>query len=189
MSVIEGLKEMFSLLDKIADSMSDVITVSKENGAYKKPDVKELMYEDLLQFLLYLAAADCFISDEESEFIEEYLGYSINPQEMKARILRENLKELPDTFPTSFQLFVELDEALVKSGLDKKVTASNALYNLYRSLGKCFINFDGECTDREELQLALYLQILREFRQERLEIGKDLIEDLKDGISGGVALY
>lgn len=187
----EGLKDALESMSQMADSMEKTITVSKaDEENYETMDIKETMYEDLLSFLLYLSAADHFISNEESEFIEEYLGYSINPQEMKSRILQEDMQELPERIPKSFQIFVSFDEALIETGVGIETSASKAVYQMYKYLGKCFINIDGESTGLEELQLALYLQFLREFREEELDLEDDETEDgPKEGITGGVKLW
>ena len=187
---IEGLKDALESMDAMADSMAKTITISKTGeDNYQTMDIKEIMYEDFLSFLLYLSAADHFISNEESEFIEEYLGYSINPQEMRSRIFHENLQELPEKIPKSFQIFILVDEALIENGFGTETSVSWALYQMHKCLGTCFINIDGESTDLEDLQLALYLQFLRKYREEELDLEDDETEEvIKAGISGGVEL-
>lgn len=71
------LKDMISKVYDFGDDLDELYPTPGDMP------LREILRIDFLQFLMYLSASDGTISDEESNFIEEYLDYHLSPSSIK----------------------------------------------------------------------------------------------------------
>ncbi len=96
--------------------------------------LKEIILDDLVRYLSFLALADSIVTDNELEFINELIRTDYTKEELTGDI--ENL-------PVSFECMHELDLFAVKFDM-AGIRACNELYEVYEFLGKFFITVDGD---------------------------------------------
>ena len=154
------LKGIINTIYKVCDSL---------DGSYDLDglSMRELMRMDLLKFILYLGAADEEITEEEAEFIAEYLGWEMTIPQWCDFINKQNLHSdsILDDTPFVFKVFVDADNKAYS--YDK--TIMNACENyiwVFETLGENFIESDYSVDRNEQVALGKYIGMLRQYYEE-----------------------
>jgi len=189
----DRLKESIELVEGMIDTFQKNMTeTTRSDGKdVSEKDFREQFYEDLLDYLLYLSCADGFISNEESEFIEKYLGYYMTPSELKRRIIEKKLckKEYREEPSDIFMYFAAVQQAYDEVRALADTDIMKCLFLVWRRAGTDFTNCDGQQTYNEVNLLIQYDNMLCRTLEEKL--GRPMepfqgTEKRKEGITGGV---
>ena len=168
----QGLKETLDLFFSIVDSLDLGVKLTETFGINVK--WSEMIKEELLQFLTYLAASDGEISMDESTFLFEYLDVDFSPIKINEYICENNTYsvEFEEEPPTSLKVMVQIDNAFYEQEMDIRTTTSEALIEVYRRIGKAFIQCDGVEDEQEKGNLKIFLRTMREYAFDNLEVHK-----------------
>lgn len=124
---------------------------------------RQIMKVDMLNFILYLAAADNTLAPEEVDFVRDYLDLDASPSDLSKFIVDHNLHTddyLKDT-PLSLNIFVRVDNEMYRANPDSPDLCS--LYvRTFEILGKYFINIDNnvEKSETSSLNAALHKMLI-----------------------------
>lgn len=155
------LKDMISKVYDFGDDLDELYPTPGDMP------LREILRIDFLQFLMYLSASDGTISDEESNFIEEYLDYHLSPSSIKDFIKKYQIYSVDyeSDVPLCMKLFVMADNNLSHVQCDNGYLVSEYLREIYSMLGKEFLACDLNITDNELRDLTIYLTTLENFIQ------------------------
>lgn len=123
----------------------------------------QIMKVDMLNFILYLAAADNTLAPEEVDFVRDYLDLDASPSELSKFIIDHNLHTddyLNDT-PLSLTIFVRADNEMYRVNPNGPDLCS--LYvRTFEILGEYFINIDNnvEKSEASSLKAALHKMLI-----------------------------
>lgn len=124
---------------------------------------RQIMKVDMLNFILYLAAADNTLAPEEVDFVRDYLDLDASPSDLSKFIVDHNLHTddyLKDT-PLSLNIFVRVDNEMYRANPDSPDLCS--LYvRTFEILGEYFINIDNnvEKSETSSLNAALHKMLI-----------------------------
>lgn len=162
-----NLKENMLKANIICDTL-DSLNLGVERGS-----TKELLYFDLLKFLIHINT-DVF-DKEELLFIKDYLGFSHS---------NKTLAELRNRFKTEeldisgvLKYFVLSD---IKKTLNSYPAKSQLLVSIYEDLGRSFIACDKNEKKDEISRFTKYIDKLRKYLREfNLDFTLDISDDVK----------
>ena len=124
--------------------------------------LEDIVHEDLLNWLSYLAASDAVITDNELEFINQLLNTSYCADDIS--------DAKPEDFPFSFKCLIELDAFGRDYDMDRLNTAYE-LFSTYKLFGKFLITVDN--TLNEDV-LAVYSDYIKNLENVLNARGVDL---------------
>ena len=138
---------------------------------------------ELINFLTYLSASDGTIAGYESDFIRDYLGVPMSPDEISSYITENNTysKKFEQTVPPSLKKLVRSDKAKQNHNTDTFAAILSdavAYLKVYEAAGKEFIVCDGQATEEEVSDYTTYTDMLRKYIEK--ELGS--ISDMKSSI-------
>lgn len=192
----EDTKKMVDCLAQVASTFQSLIDGkgSVLNDADKMNWI-ERMYEDLLEYCIYLCCGDGFISNEEAEAIDYYLEYTISPVNIANRANMNELfsQSFLEKVPSTLNRFIAMDNAIYKvrdSKSEEQINGKTSLmlFTLYRRLGTAMIGCDGGGSPNQTGKMIAYLNMLWNCILKDQEFDYDPREEYKekDEISGGV---
>lgn len=161
-------------------SMTDTLDLSSKVMEKINSDMKwsEMIKIELLQFLMYLAASDGEITRDESTFILDYLDIDFSPYKINKYVKENDIYsvDFEEEPPASLKLMVLADNSLHEQELDLGQTISEAMIELYRRMGKEFIQCDGIETEQEKEDLNIFIRSMRDFAFDNLDIHKTSVK-------------
>ncbi len=113
--------------------------------------LREIILDDLVKYLSFLALADDTVTDNELEFINELLNTDYTKGELTDNI---------DNLPVSFECMHELD-AFARNFDMMGIRACNELFETYEFLGKFFITVDGDLNGEVLEKYQKYIKKLK----------------------------
>lgn len=124
---------------------------------------REIFRGELFHFLLNLSFSDAKLTQAESKFIKDYLGYDYSTKEMREYAVANNNKVLRFTtnIPYCFKAFVKADNLI-----DQVNETSKLILNLYKELGNEFINCDSHADFNEQYTLKSFCDKLQTYIDE-----------------------
>ena len=134
--------------EKLKDKLNELtVACQGKVDSSQTQDIKKLLFLEIEKYLSYLSASDNDISDDEVNFINEYLGTSLRPREL-ANFITAN-----DTYSKRFestpsQLYMKL--------LDDREVSALYLKTL-EAMGKEFIICDDSADENEVDNLNTYM--------------------------------
>lgn len=145
---------------KVCDSLDDSYDLDGLS-------MRELMRMDLLKFILYLGSADEEITEEEAEFIAEYLDWEMTIPQWCEFINNQNLHSdsILEDVPLALKIFVDADNKAYS--YDKSIM--NACENyiwVFETLGDYFIDADNNVDRNEQIALGKYIAMLKHYYDE-----------------------
>ncbi|MDO4961231.1 MAG: AAA family ATPase [Eubacteriales bacterium] len=126
----------------------------------------ERIKKEMIDFLTYLSASDGTISNFESDFIKEYLGVDMTPDEISAYITENNTfsKEFEQKVPNALAALAMADKRKIareKSANSAEVISEALTYvRVFEAMGKEFIVCDGRAADEEVRDFTTYTTML-----------------------------
>lgn len=154
------LKGIINTMYKVCDSLDDSYDLDGLS-------MRELMRMDLLKFILYLGSADEEITEEEAEFIAEYLDWEMTIPQWCEFINNQNLHSdsILEDVPLALKIFVDADNKAYS--YDKSIM--NACENyiwVFETLGDYFIDADNNVDRNEQIALGKYIAMLKHYYDE-----------------------
>lgn len=154
------LKDIINTMYKVCDSLDDSYDLDGLS-------MRELMRMDLLKFILYLGSADEEITEEEAEFIAEYLDWEMTIPQWCEFINNQNLHSdsILEDVPLALKIFVDADNKAYS--YDKSIM--NACENyiwVFETLGDYFIDADNNVDRNEQIALGKYIAMLKHYYDE-----------------------
>jgi hypothetical protein len=122
---------------------------------------------ELASFMMYLSASDGTIRWEEASVISELCDLALTPETLGDFIRKHNIysTEFEKKVPLSFQMMVDLDNAIIKAGVSPdEATGSSGLLDVYKAVGGELIQSDGDIHDNEVSDYNTYIEMLEEYR-------------------------
>ena len=143
---------MDSSIKKIIDSVLDFCEVLEGVVDLEEISVKQAVNLDLMQYLLYLSAADGHIADEEAQFIKDYFGWDLKPDEWKRFIQDRHIysTSFEEKIPVSLTIFVKAYKAAIRINNDFP-DICDMYIEMFEAVGMYLIASDGNC-DKQEMQ-------------------------------------
>lgn len=128
---------------------------------------RDTLHSELAFYLMYLAAVDGTISQQETDFINYYLETDYPIELIRDFALRdEYLSRFPNATPLCLQLFVITDNILYKQEGNLDSLIAEVLLNTYRYLGAEFLNsFNAPSHVRKAYEA--YLAMVQEYINEK----------------------
>lgn len=175
---------------KVCDSLDDSYDLDGLS-------MRELMRMDLLKFILYLGSADEKITEEEAEFIADYLEWEMTIPQWCEFINNQNLHSdsILEEVPLALKIFVDADNKAYS--YDKSIM--NACENyiwVFETLGDYFIDADNNVDRNEQIALGKYIAMLKHYYDENSlrvnddisttddKVDKEKLEVLQEGTDG-----
>lgn len=170
----------------LLESLADLL----ESLGYKYDDLdnKFVLYDDVYEFLIFLAAADGNLSADEIESINEILNFSQRRSEIVDDILKKDF--LNDCFQKigslSFGLAIRHDNQNYYGGSDD-LAICPPLYRVYCALGRIMILSEGY--DVKPSDSARYLATLNFIKQRLLRevnnsgVKREIIEEYNEAVA------
>lgn len=168
------------------EKLSKAIRELTEHPAYGESVKKELV-----SFLTYLSASDGTIDSYESDFIREYLGVCMSPDEIRKYIAENNTysREFELKVPPTLFRLVQADKerAAVEADVSSETRSDALAYVIvFEAAGKEFIVCDGKASEEEVNDLATYSEMLNRFLSKELGSLSGLKSAIDtDGLSAG----
>ena len=118
---------------------------------------------DLVKFLLYLSASDDVISEKETAFFRDYLGYNFETSTITSLVEQFGLKkdEFLNEIPFSMYVMIEADSKVISYNGENPGSAM-ALLAVYHALGSAFAACDDAVAEEEKKDFSAYLSMLKE---------------------------
>ena len=139
------------------------------NKEYNTGDtpLRDIMEMDILKYLLYIGLSDRKLTQEEADFISEYLDWHMPiPQWYK---FVKNLNISGDSFlsdvPISFKVFIDPENKLSSIGIDVEDSIDTYIF-LFEELGKLFVESTNNVNQRKQIALEKYITMLRKFYED-----------------------
>lgn len=166
----QELKETLGLFYSMVDALDSKAKVMEKLNLKMK--WSEAIKIELLQFLMYLAASDGQITMDESTFIFEYLDIDFSPIRINDYIRENDIYsvEFEEEPPASLKIMVQVDNSFQEQEITLGQTASEALIEIYRRIGKAFIQCDGTEDEQEKEDLKIFLRMMRDFAISNLDM-------------------
>ncbi len=141
-----------------------------------KMTLPELFYEEMRDYLLYLSCADGFITNEEAEFLDDYLEYYMTPEQMRTRIIQEEIysTEFEKTEQMILKILVDMENQLGDRGED--IHFYTVLLEIYKIMGGAFLNCDGPMNNDETIAISKYIDMMDNYAAEHLDAYDDIKE-------------
>lgn len=126
--------------------------------------MKEVLKNDLLKFVLYIASSDEVISQEEADFISEYLDLKLTIPQLYNIINSKNYQKdsVLENVPVSLKIFVDAD--------NKANDSDSSLMNIcekyikaFKLIGELFIETNNNSNTREKIALGKYISMLCQY--------------------------
>ena len=151
------VEELMSVAVLAADTADDPGT--------QRNRIDRLARKEMLSFVLYLSASDGSIETAESDFINNYLGEQLSPEEMCRKIEEENIYSttFEQRAPLTLKKLVKRDNLRYERYGELDYSQAERYVCLYEALGKEFIACDHEVTQSERDDLNTYITNMRSY--------------------------
>ncbi len=160
------LKDAIETAYKLCDALEKTDYWDKANTA----SAREIFRGELFKFLIYLSFSDGKITYGESKFIKDYLGYDYSVTDMRDYAVSNRVygPYFSNKIPYCYKRFVKAD-----NGSGKVTETSKTILELYRNLGKSFLQCDGEDAG-ESYSLNIFCQNMSDYADEKFIESVDL---------------
>ena len=132
--------------DDLSDtSLFNVCELLEGTVDLKGESLKDIVYMDLLRFIMYLSYADGSIATEEVDYINNFFDTDFTIEQISEMIINQNIysEEYENNIPRSFKIFVSIDSNNAKkNNLDLHV--ANIYISCLRNIGLALIKADGK---------------------------------------------
>lgn len=129
-------------LDNEHDKRLTLINELKSKGF----SIRSIFLSEMCRFFSYLSMADNVISDNEVEFINEYLHLNLNKKQI-TNIFGTIDETYEDKLPLSFLIYYEIE-----TEIEKGYNHLNTIYRFYEMIGSLFISCDGKVDPKEKIK-------------------------------------
>lgn len=163
----QALKEIVNKALEFCDFMREQFNLDKKIS----DDLKNSIRRELISYIGYLSASDGVISQKEAKFLADYLGVDATPDEFNELIKKNNIYSVAfeQRMPATFEVFINLDNAMIAEGIEQEFLSSNMLLTVYELLGKELILCDGEASEQEKIDYEIYMTMLKNNLQQQLK--------------------
>ena len=144
--------------------MADNILYNSENK------VRDIIREDMIDFLLYIADIDQKITFRETGVIAYYFNFkNLTPQKGE-KLIRGRKNEFKKSIPRSMKIMVQYSKYFQekKENTDIQIPAIK-LYALYKRIGKVMVSAGRYPFEKKETALVKYLLLLEKYIRSELE--------------------
>lgn len=173
------LKNMITQLCELSDTLDEgPFGVAQTSNI----TLKNCVEVELVNYLMYLSAADGEIAWEESAFIRDYLEYNFTTDEIHQFIVENKIysTKFEETVPLSMKVFVRADNAIYDEEGHNDFLASELLFDIFECLGKEFLACDDDVSDDEIRDLTIYLHMLENYINNEVKSKKEKIFDTEE---------
>lgn len=173
------LKNMITQLCELSDTLDEgSFGVAQTSNI----TLKNCVEVELVNYLMYLSAADGEIAWEESAFIRDYLEYNFTTDEIHQFIVENKIysTKFEETVPLSMKVFVRADNAIYDEEGHNDFLASELLFDIFECLGKEFLACDDDVSDDEIRDLTIYLHMLENYINNEVKSKKEKIFDTEE---------
>lgn len=164
------LKELVDKAFGFCDYMGEQLNLDKKIT----DDLKNSIRSELISYIGYLSASDGVISQKETKFLADYFSVDATPDEFNELIKKKNIYSVAfeQRMPASFEVFVNLDNAMIADGIEQEFLSCKMLYTVYELLGKELILCDGDASEQEKIDYEIYMTMLKTNLQQQLNLSK-----------------
>ncbi len=157
----DNVKRMIEELMSVAVLAAD----TADDPGTQRNRIDRLARKEMLSYILYLSASDGSIETAESEFINNYLGEQLSPEEMCRKIEEENIYSttFEQRAPLTLKKLVKRDNLRYEKEGKLDYSQAERYICLYEALGKEFIACDREVTQSERDDLNTYITNMRSY--------------------------
>lgn len=170
----ESLKKAILRAYELCDVLDGSQNVDTTDPTTEKT-VRASFQNELLSFITYLSASDGSIKGPESEFIKEYLGISMRPEEVRTFISNYQTysKKFETTVPEVLKQMVAYDNRKFEEENKLEVSYSAVYMKVFSAAGKEFLVCDGQATENEVADYTTYTTMLMEYRKQEYKANED----------------
>ena len=160
----EPLKRIITQLYDICDPNSDSLRNDKEAISLERARLKT----EFLDYVLYLSASDGMSAGYECEFLQNYFGVTLTPEEVRKYITTNNIytSQFEQIVPISFMNCIERDNKFYQKNGSLDASHGKAFLDVFECVGKEFLVCDGEASESEVSDFSIYTKMLRKYFNE-----------------------
>lgn len=162
------------IVKAIEDMYREVDTISKNIFENK---VRDLIREDMINFLLYIAYTNNNLSFRETAIIAYYFDFKNLTPEKGIGLIRDKIDDIKKYVPESLKIVVCHDNYIYNSGIDVICPVSLKLYALYKRLGNVLVfvsKYLSKKKKKNDKKLLSYLVQLQKYIVSELKFPIDL---------------
>lgn len=158
-----------SYVDLFAENGDFIFSIMGHDGIDTSNMEGVIRYE-LSRFAMYLTCSDGEIKWSEASTIEDYLGFSMTPEDIREHVEEENLYsvEFENTVPLSISMAVEIDNYLYINDRPQETPISETGVFIYKALADEIMSADYDVADSEFGDAQLYTQMLENYVNDNL---------------------
>ena len=121
---------------------------------------REYLRGELLSFAMYLFSSDGIVTLEESQFLNDYLGYDFPPSAIEQIMNNANAYRdgYASAIPATLIAFKNIDNVIYNTGGTNVSSSCDLLIDLYKEFGNEFLACNNDISDKEVSDLTLYLR-------------------------------
>lgn len=172
-TMVQKAKELLEQLYEYCDKIDETPMGLKYQN--KGLTLRQSLFLDISNYLMYLSASDGTVSLSEAKFLGDLLGYSISPDEIISLIREHNIysTKFENTVPLTLQCIIKVDKILQKkvAGFDIESSASAIFTSFFNALGKAFILCDQNINENERRDFLIYKDTLVSYVRKELSGG------------------
>lgn len=168
--------EIEVLIENVYEIADDILDNSENK-------VRDLIRDDMIDFLLYIADTDQKITFKESGVIAYYFNFKNLTPEKGKKLIRGKKNEFKKSVPRSMKIMVQYSKYFQekKENTDIQIPAIE-LYALYKRIGKIIVSVGDYPHEKRENALERYLLILEKYIRNELQYFAKGAFDLYDDI-------
>ena len=161
--------ELKRMVDDVCDTLERLTA-----GTGLPEGLGAIAKQEMGMFMMYLAASDGEISQEEADLISETCDLDLTVESVAEYIDDNDLysEAFEQKEPVSLKVMVAADNVLYQSG--QSISGSEALLETYRALGIGLITADDVVTGNEEQDLNIYINMMTEYRNKNYKGAKNV---------------
>lgn len=176
--IISEVKNAFDGFCEILDQLGSNVELNHPSPSGDgNMTLLELFYEDMRDYLLYLSCADGFITNDEAEFLQDYLEYFMTPEQMRSRIISEEIysAEFEESGQMILRILVDMQNQY--NDIGKDIDLFSPLREMYKMMGAKFLECDGEMSNEETMAIVKYIDTVNKYAEENLDSYDEIEEE------------
>ena len=160
----EPLKRIITQLYDICDPNSGDLRNDKETITLERARLKT----EFMDYVLYLSASDGMSAGYECDFLKDYFGITLTPEEVRKYITTNNIytSQFEQIVPISLMNCIERDNMFYRKNGSLDASHGKAFLDVFECVGKEFLVCDGEASESEVSDFTIYTRMLRKYFNE-----------------------
>lgn len=156
-------KELLHSLYSLCDSLDKTPLGLKAQGI--DMSLRDVLFVETSQFLMYLSASDGRVKWSEANFISELFNMQATPDQLTEIIKKNNIysTKFESEVPLVIKTFVKADNRLREMSKSQGEPASILIANFWEAIGKEFLTCDGDVSSSELENLRIYMNTVRSY--------------------------